>query len=224
METQELHLEVSPRDVRGKNASRRLRAQGLVPAVVYGGSKEPVAIQVERRKIEELLRKAHTEHPIFFLDLVGTGKSRHAMIQERQLDVVNGQTVHVDFLRVAMDRKIKVEVAIELVGTPYGVKTEGGVLDFVTREVEIECLPGDMPAHLTADVSKLHVGQHLEAGQLELPKGVEMLTDVDRVIVSIAQVRTPVLDGEEQAESGLLEVQREEPEVIGRGGDDDAEA
>jgi large subunit ribosomal protein L25 len=210
----DVHIEVTSRDTRGKNAARRLRVTGKVPAVVYGGGKDPVAIEVERKTLDEFLRKSGNEHAVFLLDLAGTGKSRHAMIRERQIDALTGETVHVDFLRVAMDKKLKVDVSIEVSGESYGVKTEGGVLDFVTRHVMIEALPGKIPGHLTVDVSGLHVGQHLEAKDIPLPDGVALVTEPERVIVSVAHVRAAAVATE--AEEGLIEAARAEPEVIGR--------
>lgn len=210
----DVHIEVTSRETRGKNAARRLRVAGKVPAVVYGGGKDPVAIEVDRKTLDEFLRKSGNEHAIFLLDLAGSGKSRHAMIRERQIDALTGKTIHVDFLRVAMDKKLKVDVSIELSGESYGVKTENGVLDFVTRHVTIESLPGDIPAHLTVDVSALHVGQHLEAKEIPLPAGVTLVTEPERVIVSVAHVRTTAVAAE--TEEGLLETARAEPEVIGR--------
>lgn len=211
----DVHIAVEARDTRGKNAARRLRAEGKIPAVVYGGEREPVAIHVDRKTFDEFLRKSRNEHAIFLLDMVGTGKSRHAMVRERQIDPLTGKTVHVDFQRVAMDKKLRVEVHVELVGESYGVKTEGGVLDFVSRQVEIEALPGDIPAHLTLDVSGLHVGQHLEAREIVLPAGVTLADEPEKVIVSVAHVRVAAVETEKTEE--LIETTRAEPEVIGRG-------
>lgn len=211
----DVHIEVQARDTRGKNAARRLRVGGNIPAVVYGGDKDPVAIQVDRKTLDDFLRKTRNEHAVFLLDLVGTGKSRHAMIRERQIDALTGETVHVDFQRVAMDKKLRVDVHIELFGEPFGVKTEGGVLDFVNRAVEIEALPADIPAALRVDVSGLHVGQHVEARQIELPAGVTLADDADKVIVSVSVIRAAPTETEKG--EGLLEAPRAEPEVIGRG-------
>ena len=138
---EEMTLLVQKREATGKNVNRRLRAEGLVPAVVYGGGRDSVAIQVRQRKVEELLRKSGSDNAVFLLELEGTGKSRHTMIRELDLDPLNGKMVHIDFQRVDMSSDVRVEVAIEIQGIPEGVKTEGGLLDFVTREVEVTCLP-----------------------------------------------------------------------------------
>lgn len=211
----ELTIEVHERAVRGSGASRKLRAAGKIPAVVYGGGRESVAIEVDARVLQELLRKSGSEHAIFLLKLGDSGKSRHTMIRDLAIDPISRRILHVDFQRVNLKEKVRVSVPIELLGTPFGVKDEGGVLDFVTREVEIESLPGQIPPHLELDVSELHIGQHLEAGELTLPEGVELLDDVDRVLVSVAHPR--VVEEEVEEEEELLEEEMEEPEVIGRG-------
>jgi len=216
----EITIEVNQREETGKNANRRLRAAGFIPAVVYGGGRDSIAIQVEKNVIQELLRQEGGEHAVFLLKLAGTAESRHTMVREVAIDAVSRQIIHIDFQRVLMTEKVKVMVGIELVGTSEGVKNEEGVLDFITREVEIESLPGDIPPKLTLDVSALHVGEHLEAKNLEIPADVELLEEPGRVIVSVAHSR--VSEVVEEAEAGeeeelLLEAEAEEPEVIGRG-------
>ncbi|HEY0780817.1 MAG TPA: 50S ribosomal protein L25 [Thermoanaerobaculia bacterium] len=182
-------IEVKQREDVGTNASRRLRNQGLIPAVVYGGGKETVSIHVERKGLLDKLKGHASDNTIFLLKMAGSGKERHAMIRNMQLDPVSRSVVHIDFQRILMTEKVRVQVPIELVGTAFGVKTEGGVLDFVNRELQIECLPGDIPKHIDLDVTDLHVGQHVEAGALTLPKGVTLLDDADKVIVSLAHAR-----------------------------------
>ncbi|MEM7352521.1 MAG: 50S ribosomal protein L25 [Acidobacteriota bacterium] len=212
----EIVLEVQPREAMGKNANRRLRAVGQVPAVVYGGKQEPVAIQVDERKVGEILRSGTGSNTVFQLKLGGTDKSRHAMIREMQTDSISGAMLHLDFQRILMDQKVKVMVPIELHGEAVGVKTEGGLVDFVTREVEIECLPNQIPTHLDLDVTDLHIGQHVEAGDLELPEGVS-LHDAERVIVSVAMRQLEAADEEAEEDEGLIEAEVAEPEVVQRG-------
>ncbi len=217
----ELTIEVAQRENLGKNANRRTRAAGKIPAVVYGGGRDTVAIEVDRPTILSMLRSGSGENTIFLLKLEGGKKSRHAMIKEMQVDSQTDIIQHIDFQRVLMDQKLHVQVAIELLGEAVGVKTDGGVLDFVTRELEVECLPGDIPDHLELDVSALHIGQHAEAGAIEMPKGVELLDSEDRVIVSIAQPRVAE-EAEAEEEEGLLEAAQDEPEVIGRDQEEEA--
>ena len=213
----ELVLEVHPREATGKNANRRLRAEGQVPAVVYGGKLEPTAIRVDERKVEEILRSGSGGNTVFLLKLHGTDQKRHAMIRELQTDSISGEMIHIDFQRILMDQKVRVKVPVELQGESLGVKNEGGLVDFVTREVEIECLPNVIPPHFALDISELHVGQHIEAGDLEIPDGVE-LHDPERVIVSIALRKKTEAEAEfEEEEEELLEAEAEQPEVIQRG-------
>lgn len=213
----EMTIQVEKRERGGKNVNRRLRASGHVPAVVYGGGKEPVPIQLPRRELLDQLRATGADNAVFLLKLPGGSGERHAMIRDMQVDPVSHEILHIDFLRVLMTEAVRVSVAIELEGTPEGVKNEGGMLDFITREVEVECLPGDIPSHLTIDVSGLHVGEHVEAEDLVIPKGVKLVSATDLVIASVAHRRIAAVEEEEIEEEALLEAEREEPEVIGRG-------
>lgn len=214
----ELTIEVQARAETGKNVNRRLRAAGLIPAVVYGDQKEAVPIQVEQRAIETLLRTGGGENAVFLLKLAGTKDSRHAMIRDLQVDTVRGDMLHIDFFRINMKEKVQVEVPIEIQGVADGVRNQGGILDFVTRELAVECLPKDIPERIAVDVNALEIGDHVEAGQLELPKGVELLEEADRVLVSIHAPR--VEEVEEPEEEALLEAPKEEPEVIGQQADE----
>lgn len=200
-----MNIEVSPRQQTGKNANRRSRANGKIPAVVYGGGRESVAIEVDRKTLMDMMRNHQGENPIFLLKL--GDKERHTMIRNMQTDPVSRQVIHIDFQRVLMDQKVRVAVPVELVGTAYGVKVEAGMLDFVTREVNVECLPGDIPKHFELDVTGLHVGQHAEAKELKLPEGVTLLDEPDKVLVSLTHGK---LEAATEAEG------RTEPEVIAR--------
>jgi large subunit ribosomal protein L25 len=214
---------VSERTATGVNASRRVRAEGKIPAVVYGAGKGSLAISVDRRSVLNFLRKeAGGENAIFLLRLEGTDQERHAMIKEMQVNPQTREIVHLDFVRLVMDEKLRVTVPIELVGTPVGVKNDGGVLDFVTREVEVECLPANIPPHLEADVSALHIGDHVEASAIELPENVVLIEDQDRVIASVGAPRR-IEEESEEGDDFLLEATPDEPEVIGKGGDGESE-
>ena len=208
----ELTLDVERRQGSGKNQSRRLRASGKVPGVVYGSGGTSVSIQVDRIEMTTILRQSG-DNPIFLLKVPGTSESRHTMIKEMQVDPIEHRILHVDFQRIEMSESVQVKVGVELVGEPEGVTNEGGLVEFVTREVEIECLPAQIPTALPLDMSALHIGMHLEAGDIELPEGVLLLEDEARVIVSVA---APRIEEEEEVEEEeeLLEGETEEPEVI----------
>ena len=219
----EMNIKVQRREQTGKSANRQLRATGALPAVVYGDHKDPVPITIDRKKVIELLKKGGGENAVFKLELEGAKASRHAMIRDLQVDPISRRIIHIDFQRINLSEKVKVEVAINLLGEPSGVKNEGGVLDFITREVEVECLPNDIPQSLVLDVSELKIGDHVEAGQLTLPESVELMDEPERVIVSVSHSRVEAeieeLEAEAEAEGAetLIEAQADEPEVIGKG-------
>ena len=208
----ELKIDVQKREKTGKGANRRARSGGLIPAVVYGGGKESVSIEIDRKSMLDLMKKAGSENPIYLLKL--GDNERHAMIREVQTHPISRQVVHIDFQRVLMDQKVHVKVPVELVGTAYGVKTQGAVLDFVTREIEVECLPGDIPGHVELDITGLHANQHAEAREVKLPDGVTLYDSPDKVIVSVAHAR--IEEGDE-----AVAADRDEPEVIKKGKTDE---
>ena len=197
-----MNIEVQPREETGKNANRRSRARGKIPAVVYGGGKESVSIEVDRKTLVDTMKGHGGENPIFLLKL--GDKERHAMIRNMQIDPLSRQVIHIDFQRVLMDQKVRVAVPVELVGTAVGVKVDGGLLDFVTREVHVECLPGDIPKHLEADVTNLHIGQHFEARELKIPEGVVLLDEPEKVIVSVGHGKLEAEPAEATAEPEVI--------------------
>jgi large subunit ribosomal protein L25 len=214
MANKETTVEVMERERRGGGASRRLRRAGQVPAVVYGGDLEPLPIQVDARTVQRLL-KTSGENAVFLLKLQGTDESRHSMVKDIQYDALTGGLVHIDFLRVDMTRKVRVRVPVELRGVPLGVKRDGGIMDFVTRDVEVECLPADIPERMELDVSELLIGQHAQAGQVEVPENVTLLEDRGRVLVSVSVARAVAEAA--TTEEALIEAAPTEPEVIHRG-------
>lgn len=204
---------VERREQTGTGPNRRLRQQGNIPAVVYGADLEPVAIAVPERVVQKLLRDAG-ENAVFKLQLEGGAQSRNAMVRDIQYEATTGKLVHIDFFRVRMDEVVHVNVPIELEGTPKGVKNDGGLLDFITRELEVECLPDRIPAHLSYDVSDMEVGDVIESTDLELPEGVVFVEEESRVI---AAVNMPKLteETEEEEDEDLLETEAEQPERVG---------
>jgi large subunit ribosomal protein L25 len=209
---QDLIIEVNRREETGKSANRRLRREEMIPAVVYGGGKEPVAIQVPRKTLIDLFKSGGSENRIFLLKLGNTGQSRHAMIRDMQIHPITRKVEHVDFMRIDMTKTIRVRVHITLEGVAYGVRTEMGLLDFVTREVEVECLPTAIPQEIKVDVTEVRIGQHLEVKDIKLPAGVKLVEDEDRVIVSVAHPKV-----EAEAAAAGTEAAAAEPEVIAKG-------
>src|SRR5499433_2464720 len=209
-----IELAVEKRSTIGKGEARRSRAEGRIPAVVYGAGKPNVPISVDRKALSDAFRHGAGENAIFLLKLAGSDQSRHAMIRDLQRDPVSRKPLHIDFVRVMMDTKIRVKVGIEVVGTAKGVKTEGGILDFVTREVEIECLPGNIPAHLPIDVSELSIGDALRISQVPAIEGVTVVDDPERVLVHVTH---PTREAEPTVAAAEAVPEITEPEVLKKG-------
>ena len=209
-----IELNVERRTTTGKGEARRTRAKGQIPAVVYGAGKPTVSVQVERKELTTAFREGASENAIFMLKLAGSDQTRHAMIRELSRDPVSRAPLHIDFVRVMMDAKIKVRVAIEVVGVAKGVREEGGILDFVTREVEIECLPGDIPEHLPLDVSELAIGDALRIASLKAPAGIEIVDDPEKVLVHVTH---PMKEEEPAAVAAEAAAEPTEHEVLKKG-------
>ncbi len=213
MKTIELNVEKRPS--KGKNEARRTRANGKIPAIVYGAGKPTVPISVDRHALADIFRSGGGENTIFLLKLAGTDQSRHAMIRDFQRDPVSRAPLHIDFMRVMMDTKIRVRVPLEVRGIAIGVKSEGGILDFVTREVEIECLPTNIPANVPVEVSELGIGDALRVSQLVPMEGVTIVEDPERVLVHVTrptQEKAP-----EAAATAEAVPEITEPEVVKKG-------
>ena len=211
----EVTLEVSKRESTGKEQAKKLRRDGKVPAVVYGGHKEPVAITVDRKAVSELVTKSeHGIRSVFLLKMAGTDQQRHAMIKEITIDPLTRRMKHIDFVRVVMDEKIKVTVPVHLNGTAAGVK-EGGLLDFQVRELHIECLPTAIPDSIEVDVTPLGHHDYFRVKDLPLPEGAKVLDDPERVVVGVTVARAEV--SEAATETAAVA----EPEVIKKGKPED---
>lgn len=219
----EITIEVVRRERVGKSDSRRLRRADLIPAVLYGAGREPVSIQVPRRVLTDSFKDGGHENRIFLLKLGGTDQTRHAMIRELQLDPIDHSIVHVDFQRILMDQKVRVKIQLKLDGVPYGVKTEGGILDFVTREIDVECMPAEIPHEIRVDVSELRVGEHLEMSAVGLPAGIAYLGSPEVVVASVKHARAEVVATPAgEAAPVAAPASPAEPEVIQRGKKEEA--
>src|SRR6266540_6280003 len=215
----EVTLEVSRREKSGKEIAKKLRAAGKVPAVVYGGHKEPVAIEVDRKAVSELVQKSdHGVRSIFLLKMSGTDQQRHAMIKDIQIDPISRRMTHIDFVRVVMDEVVRVTVPVHIVGLAIGVK-EGGILDWQVRDLHVECLPNAIPDKIDIDVTPLGSHDYYRVSDLKLPEGVKVLEDLERVVVGVTQMRAEVV--EPTAEAAAVAVAPAEPEVIKKGKPED---
>jgi large subunit ribosomal protein L25 len=198
----------------GKNVNRRLRAGGQIPGVLYGAQKESVPVSVSPKEIGAILRSATGENTLFDLDL--DGSRRKVLIKEFQLEPIQGHLLHADFYEVALDKALQVFVHVELHGVPVGVKVQGGVLDFITRELEIECLPTDIPEKIEVDVSHLELGKHLRVSDLTLSDKLTVLTEPDVVIAHVVVPRAEEAPAA-AAEAAAVPEAGAEPEVIKKG-------
>jgi len=211
----EVTLEVARRESSGKGVARKLRQQGRIPAVVYGGHRESVAIEVDRKAVAELIQKSqHGVRSIFLLKMADTDQQRHAMIKEIQMDPISRKMTHIDFIRVVMDEVIRTTVPVRVTGTAIGVK-QGGLLDFQVRDLHVECLPTAIPDSIEVDISELDVHDYVRIGDIKLPDGVKVLDDPDRVVVGVTLARAEVVEAVvAPAEEGVVPA---EPEVISKG-------
>lgn len=196
----------------GSNAARRLRKQGFVPAVLYGESMESRPLVVSKKDIVQILKLESGENTIFKV-AVDTDMY-DAMIKDLQVDPVTDELLHADLIRISMDKPVRVTVPIVHSGEPVGVKTEGGFVDFVTREVEVECLPRDIPESLSIDISELHIHQSIKAEGIAIPAGVKLITEPATVLVlvSLPHKEEEAFPGEKPEEAVAEE--SAEPEVI----------
>ena len=206
----------------GKNVNRRLRSRGMIPGVLYGTGKKAVPVAVSPQEIGAILKSATGENTLFDLDLGGS--RRKVILKEFQREPLRGKLLHADFYEVALDKKIEVKVHIELEGTPVGVKLQGGIVDFVTRELEIECLPADIPEKILVDISHLELGKHLRVSDLKVPEKVKLLVEPDVVVVHVVVPRAEEVVAEvAPVEGAVAEAAAAEPEVIKKGKTDKVE-
>lgn len=197
----------------GKNASRRLRKKGLIPAVIYGEGSEAQPLVITKKDIIHILKQETGENTIFKVAL--GNKEIDAMIKEIQVDPVTDELLHADLVRISMDKKVRVTVPVVTVGTPVGVKSEGGFIEFITREIEVECLPGSIPENIIIDISNLHLHQTFKVGNIDAQEGITIITDPNTVLVIIlAPSKAEVFPGEVPE---VAVEEGKEPEVIKKG-------
>ncbi len=215
----DLTINACAREGVGKGPTRRLRAQGMIPAAVYGEGGEAVAVAVSAKDIANILRSGTGHNTIFKLALPNTdGEPDNVIIKDYQVDPVRGRLLHADLLRLSMTTLTHVNVSIEPIGEPPGVKSEGGILELQLREVEVECLPGDIPQTLTVDVSHLQIGDHVTVADLVYDREkVKLLADEHQIVAGVLAPRMV----EEVAPAAVVPegeaAEGAEPEVIKKG-------
>jgi large subunit ribosomal protein L25 len=207
-------LDAQPRAAGNKNEARRVRRGGKIPAVVYGAGKNAVSVSVDPRQVSRILHSASGHNTIF--DLAVDGDRTKAMIVDWQYEPIKGSLLHIDLKRIAMDQKLTVMVPIVLKGEAVGVKQQGGILEQVTRELEIECLPSDIPSQIDADVSELVFGKVMRVSDLPHSEKLRFLTDENQPVAHVISIKEEVAPTAE-AVAGEAAATPAEPEVMKKG-------
>jgi large subunit ribosomal protein L25 len=203
-------IEAQQRDPGGKNVNRRLRLAGKIPAVVYGPGKEARPVSVNPGAVKEILFSESGRNTIFSVSVDGS-QPINTMIKDYQLDPVRGKLIHADFLEIAMDRLLELTVNVEIVGEAEGVKLDGGIMDIVTRSIQVQCLPSDIPESIKVDVGHLKINDYIRVKNISVDAKVKILTDPEIVLVTIVP---PI---KEEVPAVEAPVAATEPEVIKKG-------
>jgi large subunit ribosomal protein L25 len=207
----DITIKTEARGLRGKNEARRLRARLMSPAVVYGPGTDPVAVAVSPREITQILKSTSGHNTIFNVDI--EGQIAPVMIVDWQLHPVNRQLLHVDLKRIDLSKRIIVKVPVHTTGDPKGVKTQGGLYEIVTREIEIECLPNEIPESFTIDVTELSIGQGIRAADVPLAESMKLVSSPETVISHVVTHRGAA----EETPAAEAVTAAPEPEVIKKG-------
>jgi large subunit ribosomal protein L25 len=215
-------LSADSRDLKGKGAARTLRSQGQIPAVIYGHGRDPQSLALNARDLDKLLSHIQAESTV--IEVTVGGHTAKTLIREIQRHPIKRQILHVDFQALVAGEKVTVSIPIVLTGTPEGVRLEGGVLDQTLREIEIEVDPSNIPDHIEYDVTNMVIGDSVHVSDLKVPEGVEVQDDPETSVAVLAAPRavieeTPVVAEAVEGEAGAVA----EPEVIGRGKEDEDE-
>ena len=198
-----------------KNAARRVRAAGKIPAVLYGAGHDPVAIEVDPKQISRILFSESGHNTIFDVEVTGQPTAK-AMIVDWQREPLKDELIHIDLKRIALDKVLRVSVRVKLMGIPIGVKTQGGILDHVLREVEVECLPANIPSHIDVDVTNLGLHGVLRVSDLPHADKIKYLTAEDATVAHVVAIREEVVATPE-AEAVAAVAAPAEPEVAKKG-------
>lgn len=209
----DLTIAAELRSSRGKNEARRLRVQKQIPAVVYGTGKDPVAVSVSPKDIVKILNSAAGGNTIFTLDITGAEKAS-VMLKDWQNHPLKENILHVDFVRIDLSKRLKVRVRVLNIGDPRGVKEQGGVYEIITREIEIECLPEEIPEDFRVDVTEFRIGSSLRAADVPLTGTMKLVSAPDQLI---SHVVSPAKEVEAEPAEGTAAATAAEPEVVKKG-------
>jgi large subunit ribosomal protein L25 len=207
-----------------KNAARRVRVAGKIPAVLYGPGHDPVAIEVDPKQISRILFSETGHNTIFDVEVAGLPAAK-AMVVDWQREPLNDKLIHIDLKRIALDKALRVSVRVKLLGIPVGVKASGGILDQVLREVEIECLPADIPSHIDVDVSHLELYGTLRVGALPHSNKIKYMNAEDATVAHVVSIREEAptaAETEAAATAAATAATAAEPEVAKKGKPEDA--
>jgi large subunit ribosomal protein L25 len=215
----EITVRAESRSDFGKNASRRLRHKGMVPAVVYGGKGGNLSVVVDPKALQRVLRSEAGRNAILKLEIVGEG-STSAILKSWQVDPIRESFLHADFYRIAMDVALRVTVPIAVKGEARGVKTDGGILEIVVRLIDVECLPGDIPEKIEVEVSELGLNESIRVSDLPITNKVKVLNNPDQVVLHVVSVKEEVVAAPAAAapaEGEAAAAPPAEPEVLKKG-------
>jgi large subunit ribosomal protein L25 len=199
-----------------KNAARRVRAAGKIPAVLYGPGHDPVAVEVEPKQISRILFSETGHNTIFDVEIAGSPAAK-AMIVDWQREPIKDQLIHIDLKRIALDKVLRLKVRVKLMGVPVGVKTEGGILDQVMREVDVECLPADIPSHIDVDVSGLAMHGVLRISDLPHSDKIKYLNSEDATVAHVISIREEAAPAAAEGAAAEGATPAAEPEVAKKG-------
>jgi large subunit ribosomal protein L25 len=215
----QVKLKAEPRTATGRSAARKLKARGVIPAIIYGAKDEAQPLQLSARDINAMLNHASGENILVELEIAGEKSNRTALVQEIQHSPVGGDVLHIDFHAVSMDEKIQAEVPLEPIGIANGVKNFGGLLEQSLRTLAVECLPRDLPDRITVDVSNLNIGDSIHVRDIKLPPGVAAKVQAELTAFSVlapAVEEEPVVAEAEAAAAGpeVIKEKKEEGETV----------
>src|SRR5213076_3387322 len=217
----QVKLKAEPRATVGRSAVRKLKARGVIPAIIYGGKDKPQPLQVSARDINAMMSHASGENVLVELEIAGEKSNRTALVQEVQHSPVRGDILHIDFHAISMDEAIQAEVPLEPIGVPNGVKNFGGLLEQSLRALTIECLPRNLPDRITVDVSQLNIGDSIHVRDIQMPSGVTAKVPADltafSVLAPVVEEEPVAVEAEAAAAAGpeVITEKKEEGEAAG---------
>ncbi len=211
---EKITIKVEKREGRGRNFSRNLRRDGKIPAVVYGGGEDSVAITADLKDLAAIIRSDSGVNTLFTLD-IGDGSENRVIFQDRQIDPVTGRLVHADLRRLAKGEKIELMIPVNLIGEPKGLDEEGSLLDQLMREISVKCLPSNIPDSIDVNVEHLEMNEAIHISDIKFDDDIEVLDDPESIVAAVVFVREEVLEPEVDEDA--------EPEIIGEEVEEGAE-